>query len=69
MKTLTEFKDSPFYRFLKVLYFLTLIPLAFIIYYAIDDSSYEAFVFVAFAFVFMEIVKRIIFYIAIGSKK
>jgi hypothetical protein len=69
MNTVENFKKTPFYRFLKVLYFLILIPLVYIIYIGFDNSppiKPDPFVFVGAVLVIMEIIKRIIFYIFVG---
>jgi DMSO reductase anchor subunit len=68
MKTLADFKNTPTYRFLKVLYFLILAILVYVIYIGLDQSTIkpDPFVAVAIILVVMEIIKRVIFYIAVG---
>ncbi len=67
MKTLSELKEKPYFRFLKVLYFLSLVPVGILIYLAYHDHDILLLE-VAFVLIFiLEIIKRVIYYIFLGK--
>ena len=67
MKTLSELKEKPTYRFLKVIYFLFLIPVGILIYLAYHDHDILLLE-VAFVLIFiLEIIKRTVYYIFLGN--
>lgn len=67
MKTLTQLKNRPFYRFLEIIYLLTLVPIGYMTYMAYSEHEI---VYLAWALGFLlvlEVLKRIIYYIFLGS--
>ena len=67
MKTLTELRDRPFYRFLKVLYFIALVPVAFALYFSFKEGSIELFAYSIGWIAILSGVKKLIYYIFLGS--
>lgn len=67
MKTLTELRDRPFYRFLKVLYFLFFLPLGFMVYMGYQEQQIVYLAWVFGVLFVLEIFKRVIYYIFLGS--
>ena len=67
MKTLTELRDRPFYRFLKVLYFLLLLPLGYMVYMTYTEHDIVYLAWVLGFLLTLEVFKRVIYYIFLGS--
>lgn len=67
MKTLSELKEKPYFRFLKVLYFLSLVPVGIFVYLAYHDHDVSLLEIALVLIFILEIIKRIVYYIFLGK--
>lgn len=67
MKTLSELKEKPYFRFFKVLYFLLTVPLVVPLYIAFDEGWSELLFWIFVYLIILEIIKRVVYYIFLGK--
>lgn len=67
MKTLSELRNRPFYRFLKILYVLLLVPIGYMVYLAYAEHAPEVILWVLGFLLVLEVIKRLIYYIFLGT--